>query len=249
MNAKTPLHHHAFIASHRAEPESARYVLRYLADRKRWCDETYRARWDGAAALLSWWRTLDPVVRPPLDDLKEDDARAFLNYLERQGLARSTVKGYRTGAAALTSALRACKTWPVAFDQSYAPFSNVYPNTLKRSSNHLPSKSDLEVRFSSVTSPLARARLGLLLALMALGMSLPEVCSRRWGDINQADRLIVGYRGRVLKYGVEVVAALETLSALRPQVYAGQRLLGWEANTARRWLNFLRSCGLKKPTD
>ena len=185
MTTQTNLQTHALIASHRGKLESSWYVLRYLADHKRWCDETFRARWDGAAALLSWWHTLDPVVRPPLDDLKESDARAFISYLEAQGLARSTMKGYRTGAAALSHALRACKMWPVTFDQSYAPFSEVYPSSLKRPSHHLLS-NDLKVRLGSATSPLTKARLELLLTMMALGMSLPEVCSRRWGDINQA---------------------------------------------------------------
>ena len=240
MTAQTTnLQAHALTASLKGDLESAHYVLRHLADRKRWCDETFRARWDGAAALLSWWHTLNPVMRPPLDDLKADDARAFIDHLEAQSLGRSTIKGYRTGAAALTYALRACRTWPVAFNQSYAPFSNLYPSTLRQPSYHLPSKDDLELRFSSVTSPLARARLELLLALMALGMSLPEVCSRRWGDINQADRLIVGYRGRVLKYGVEVITALAARSTLKPLRYKGERVLGWTAATARGWLRRL----------
>lgn len=107
MKIRTKLQDHALAASRYGDIKSARYVLRHHADRKRWCDETFRARWDGAAALLAWWYTLESVAKPPLDDLKPEDARAFLSYLETQGLARSTMKGYRTGAAAFTSALRA----------------------------------------------------------------------------------------------------------------------------------------------
>lgn len=235
MNPQTKLQTCALAAAHRGDWMAARYVLRYLADCKRWCDETYRARWDGGAALLAWWYQLDAVTRPPLDDLKTEDARAFLNYLEGQGLARSTIKGYRTGAAALTYALRACKKWPVAFDTSYAPFHNVHLQPIPRT----PADAKQEITLNKVSSPLTRARLELLLALMALGMSLPEVCSRYRQDINVEDRLIVGYRGRVLKYGVVVVTALDTLGALRPRQYGGQRLLGWEPDTARRWLKQL----------
>lgn len=235
MSPQTKLQTYALAAAHRGDWLAARYVLRYLADCKRWCDETYRARWDGGAALLAWWHQLDAVTRPPLDDLKEEDARAFLNHLEGQGLARSTIRGYRIGAAALTYALRACKKWPVAFDTSYAPFRNVYLQPVTQTS----ANTKQEITLDKVSSPLTRARLELLLALMALGMSLPEVCSRYWQDVNVKDRLIVGYRGRVHKYGVTVVTALDTFVALRPRQYGGQRLLGWEADTARRWLKRL----------
>ena len=71
------------------------------------------------------------------------------------------------------------------------------------------------------------------MALLKLGLSVPEVCSRSWRDVNLQDRLIVRYKGRCLKYGVEVVAALE---GLPPQRYGGQRLLGWQPDTARAWL-------------
>ena len=236
MNLQTKLQTCALTAAQHGDWQAARYVLRSLADRKGWCDETYRARWDGGAALLAWWHQLDVVQRPPLDDLKAEDARAFLDYLEGQGLARSTIRGYRTGAAALTYALRACKVWPVAFDAHYAPFRSVHLQPVKQPS----ADTKKTLTFEQVDSPLAKARLELLLALMALGLSLPEVCSRYWQDVNTKDRLIVGYRGRVLGYGVAVVTALDTFTALRPRQYGGQRLLGWSADTARRWLKQLR---------
>ena len=237
MTIRTKLQDHALAASRHGTLGGAQYVLRHHADHKRWCDETLRARWDGAAALLAWWHALEPVERPPLDDLKSEDARAFLLHLETQGLARSTMKGYRIGAAALTCALRAYRDRPGVFDQDYAPFNNVYITPIKKPSPNL--RQDLEL--DGVASPLARARLELLSALTALGMSLPEVCSRRWGDVNLKDRIIVGYRGRCLGYGVDVVTALEALFALRPQYHGAQWLLGWQADTARSWLRWLRA--------
>ncbi|CAA9582593.1 MAG: hypothetical protein AVDCRST_MAG86-3016 [uncultured Truepera sp.] len=229
MTTRKSLQDHALAASRHGSHESARYVLRFVADRKSWCEETFRARWDGAAALLTWWHDLDPTVRPPLDDLKAEDARNFLSYLETQGLARSTMKGYRTGAAALTYALRACRKHPVVLAHDHAPFKGVHPTPVKRSLPVSVEVADL----STMASPQARAKLELLLALIKLGLSVPEVCSRSWRNVNLQDRLIVGYRGRCLKFGVEVVAALE---GLPPPRYGGQRLLGWQPDAARRWL-------------
>ena len=45
----------------------------------------------------------------------------FLEALARQGLARTTVKGYRSGASALTKALRGARTLPSAFDEKLRP--------------------------------------------------------------------------------------------------------------------------------
>ena len=244
MTHPTPLQAHALAAARHGDLASARYVLRYVADRKRWCDETLRARWDGAATLLRWWHELDSTLRPPLDDLNAADAHAFLEHLQAQGLARSTMTGYRTGAAAMSCALRACRERPVTFEQGYAPFAGIFLPPLKRSSAGLEAIPDLQL--DVIDSPLARVRLELLLALMALGMSLPEVCSRRWHEVNFKDRLLVGYRGRCLRFGVEVVAPLEALLALRPQRYDGQRVLGWQPETARRWLKQAQPDGTKE---
>lgn len=235
MKSQRTLQDHAHAASRYGDATGARVVLQHLADRKGWCDETFRARWDGAAALLVWWHSLEPVSRPPLADLNTDDARSFLDHLEGQGLARSTLKGYRVGAAALTGALRACREHPVVFDPAYTPFKGVFITPPKPTS---VSASDVDM--GHVISPLARARLELLLALMALGVSLPEVCSRLWMDINLPRRLMVGYKGRTVVLGAEAVAALETLLELRPKLHGGQRVLGWQPATARRWLKEVR---------
>jgi hypothetical protein len=235
MTTLRSLQDHALAASRYGESKSARVVLRHLADRRGWCDETFRARWDGGAALLSWWHTLEPVSRPPLADLNTDDARSFLDHLEGQGLARSTLRGYRVGAAALTSALRACREHPVVFDAAYVPFKGAFVTPPKPSP---VSASDVDM--GCVTSPLAHARLELLLALMALGLSLPAVCSRLWMDVNLPRRLLVGYKGRTVVLGAEAVAALEALLELRPKLHGGQRVLGWQPATARRWLKEVR---------
>lgn len=123
------------------------------------------------------------------------------------------------------------------FDQDYAPFKNVHVTPIKKPSPN--PRQDLDLH--EVASPLARARLELLLALMSLNMSLPEVCSRCWGDVNLKDRIIVGYRGRCLGYGVDVVSALETLLTLRPRHHGAQWMLGWQADTARSWLKWVRA--------
>ncbi len=94
----------------------------------------------------------------------------------------------------------------------------------------------LTVDLNGVPSPLGRARLELLLSLMALGLSLPEVCSRLWMDINLSRRLLVGYKGRTVVFGAEAVAGIEVLLELRPKLHGGQRVLGWQPATARRWL-------------
>ena len=111
----------ARLAAFDGDFDAARYVLRWYADRRGWSDETVRARWDGSSALLGWWHGLDAPERPPLDNLGENDARAFLAVSEAQGLARTTVRGYRHGASALTKALRAARTLPASFDKRYDP--------------------------------------------------------------------------------------------------------------------------------
>lgn len=115
----------ARLAAFEGDLDAARYVLRWYADLRGWTDETFRARWDGASALLGWWHELDAPERPPLDDLTENDARNFMADLEAQALARTTVKGYRHGASALTKALRAVRTLPPSFDGDYDPFKGI----------------------------------------------------------------------------------------------------------------------------
>lgn len=53
----------AHATTYRGDTQAARYVMQWYANRKRWADETLRARWDGASALLGWWYTLgEPVL-------------------------------------------------------------------------------------------------------------------------------------------------------------------------------------------
>ena len=210
---------------------SAKRILQHLATHKGWCDETFRARWDGTSALLAWWHTLERHERPPLWDLSEADAREFLEHLESMDLARTTIKGYRTGAAAFSGWLRAYRSQPVAFDPSYQPFKNVLPPRDKQ--QVLATELDL----SALTSAKYRAKLGLLLALLDLGMSLPEACTRAWQDLDFLSRRLVGYRQRTVILGVEVLSALEELETFRPKRHGSQKLIGWTPATARKWLN------------
>lgn len=122
----------ARLTAYEANYVAARYVLRWYADGKGWTNETFRARWDGASALLGRWHEQGAPDRPPLDALSGDDARAFVAALGAKGLARATVRGYRAGASAITKALRAAKTLPPSFDERYNPFEGVQPERSKK---------------------------------------------------------------------------------------------------------------------
>lgn len=222
---------YARLASYNGHVQAAHYVLRWYADRQAWTDETFRARWDGASALLVWWGELAETARPPLDNLSQRDALAFLDCLAERGLAKTTIRGYRSGASALTKALRGARTLPASFDVQYAPFKSVHPvrtshRTLLVNTHRLHN-----------LPPAARARLELLLALLALGMSVPEVCACAWHDIDTNKRFLLGYHKRYVTLGVPAVKALTQLLEIRPRKgdYA-ERLLGWNADTARFWL-------------
>ena len=152
----TALPDYAHAAAYRGVRIYARYVLLVYGDYQKWTDETRRARWDGAASLLSWWHEQDKTTRPPLDDLNADDARDYLRWLETRGLARSTMRGYRCGARALTKALRGGRSLPVRFDPSYDPFTSVQLSWVKKS---VPTVS--KARLNQIESPLAKARLEL----------------------------------------------------------------------------------------
>ena len=219
-------------AAHYGDRYSARHVLLIYGDFRHWSDETRRARWDGAASLLEWWREQDAVLRPPLDNLSAEDARAYLSYLETQGLVRSTIRGYRSGARALTKALRGMRALPVKFEAAYDPFAGVQLSQVKKPVPQVTKKA-LEV----LPSPLIRGRLELLLALLALGLSIPEVCTRRWFDVDLKSRALLGYRQRRVHFGVPAALAFEQFLRLHkkePPNYA--RVLGWNPDTARQWL-------------
>ena len=219
-------------AAHHGDRYSARYVLLVYGDYQGWSDESRRARWDGAASLLGWWHEQDKMLRPPLDNLSTEDVRDYLRWLEAQGLARSTVRGYRSGAKALTRALRGTQTLPIKLDAEYDPFAGVQLSKLTKPVS-TASKEVLE----QIVSPLIRVRLELLLALLALGLSIPEVCTRRWFEVDLKARFVLGYKQRKVQFGVPAALAFERFLRIHkkePPNYA--RVLGWTPDTARRWL-------------
>lgn len=224
---------YAHAAAHRGIKLYARHVLLIYGDYQHWSDETRRARWDGAASLLGWWHDQDKTTRPPLDNLNDADARDYLRWLESQGLARSTIRGYRCGARALTKALRGMRSLPVRFDAKYDPFASVHLAPVEKP---LPTIS--KERLETIPSPLARARLELLLALVALGMSIPEVCACRWFEVDLAHRTVRGYKQRQVRLGAPAVETLSQLLKVQsnPDLKSPKRLLGWNADTVRRWL-------------
>lgn len=223
------LHDHALKATYGGDRKSARYVLRDYADRKGWADETFRARWDGASALLFWWDTLDREVRPPLGALDGDDARAFIAALEVQGLSRATIRGYRSGAHALTRALHNLVAAPTGM---YDPFKGVTLSPPRR-------VHELDPAWLAQEKPLTVLRLELLVALLNLGMSVPEACAARRSDLVLERRLLYGYRQRMVKLGARAVSAYAALTDATPssRCLGWMRLLGWSADTARRHLN------------
>jgi hypothetical protein len=70
-------------------------------------------------------------------------------------------------------------------------------------------------------------------------MTVPEVCSRKWHNVNLKGRLLYGYSKRCVTFGVPVIRAFEQLLEVQRNVKPeGARwVLGWNADTARRWLN------------
>ena len=130
-NTDTNLPACALEVAHYGDRPRAQRILLVYGDYKVWSDETRRARWDGAASLLTWWHEQDETLRPPLDNLSAVDAQGYLGWLEAQGLARSTIQGYRSGAQALTKALQGMRTLPIKFDASYDPFAGAKLSALK----------------------------------------------------------------------------------------------------------------------
>lgn len=215
----------------------ARRLLHDYGIDKQWSNETLRARWDGAAALLDWWRTLPPAMRPPLNSLTQDDARAFITSLERRGLARSTIKSYRVGADAITRAVRWAWVIPVGEDPHYRPFERVQPRPKPRA---VP-KVD-QAKLEALPQDLRRAKLKALLALLELGLSVPGACSCTWGMIDFSKRTLRRPGGRQVALGVPAVRALEALwwaqAKYRQNVY--YTALAWSPDTARKWLKKVR---------
>lgn len=215
----------------------AHRLLREYGIDKQWSNETVRARWDGAAALLNWWRELPEAMRPPLNSLNQGDARAFITSLERRGLARSTIKSYRIGADAMTRAVRWAWTIPVGEDPHYRPFEGVQPKPKPRAVPKLD-----QAKLEALPHDLRRAKLEGLLALLELGLSVSEACLCTWGMIDFGKRTLRRPGGRQVALGVPAVGALETLwwtqAEYRRNVY--YTALAWSPETARKWLKKVR---------
>ncbi len=198
--------------------------------------ETFRARWDGAAALLNWWHTQAPGARPPLNDFNEGDALTFIRSLEARGLARSTIKSYRIGASDLIKAIRWSQD-PSRVDAAYRPFRDARP---------LPKPMKVpavdEVALAALPDVRARAKINALLSLLTLGVSIPEACARYWSDLHPEQRRLVGYSPRQIVIGDEAVEALAALWRVIPQTAQSKdrRVFCWSADTARRYLNSIR---------
>jgi len=111
----------------------------------------------------------------------------------------------------------------IKYDPSYDPFKSVRPTPVKK-----PVPEVSKEALAAIASPRTRARLELLLALLALGMSVPEICSRRWWDVNLKDRRLFGYRKRFVMLGVPAVRAFEQLLKVQPHVKpeGGRWMLG-----------------------
>ncbi len=86
-------------------------------------------------------------------------------WLEPQPFAPSTVKGYLMGASALTKALRWASVRPVKMDDMYQPFKLVTPTPPRR-----PLRQAAEGAVEAIESPLLRAKLRVLFALLMLGL-------------------------------------------------------------------------------
>ena len=175
-----------------------------------------------------WWCSLDPTSRPPLGALDSDNARAFLVELEARGLARTTIQGYRSGARALIYALHNFGTLLTA---TVDPFKDV---TL------LPPKRiyQLNPALLSQQKSLTALKLEVLVALLNLGMSVPEICSCRRFDLELEQRRLLGYKKRSIKLGVTAIVVYTKLISIKTllEEQSWLRLLGWSADTARRHL-------------
>lgn len=211
MAVQKQVHKHAQRAAYQGDFQSAFYVLRLHADLKGWTEETLRARWDGAAALLTWWHTLDPEMRPPLNALDAEDAQAFLESLKSRGLARTTVRGYRADARSLTRSLRELGTSPQP-EGTYDPFKTVSVPPAKRVYALDPTVLEKE-------KPRVALRFELLVALLNHGMSVPEICCRKRHDLNLEDRRLLGYKKRSVKLGAKAVAACVALANATPSFH------------------------------
>lgn len=233
MNLSPPLAEQCYNAAYKGSRRDAKAVLRAFGlTHCRWTPETVRARWDGAAAFIDWWHSLEPSKRPPLDDLHGGNARAFIRFLENKGLSRATIKSYRAGASALTKALR----WGRGVHEQevpYDPFRGILPAL----SEPKPPQID-RTRLEALDDHRARAKLEALLTLLDLGLSIPEACTRYWSDVSLERRELVRYHRERIEVSADAIGALERLWAALPKEgrSRNRRIFGWSPDTARRWL-------------
>lgn len=228
-------------AAFKGDRKSAREVLYSYAIGAKWSSETLRARWDGGAAPLTWWHGLWPPARPPLNCLDPDDARAFITYLEGRGLARSTVKSYRVGADALTKALRESARLPFNKDPLYHPFRDVRPTPKPLGKRPEVDTTKLEAIYGEHLRQ--RIKLEVLLALLDLGLSVPEACSRRWRDVDLEKCKLVRCSGAKVTLGADAVVALEAQWLKQPEYRRDgyYKVLAWSPDSARRWLKRVKA--------
>jgi site-specific recombinase XerD len=183
--------------------QAARLLLEWQADYRKWTPETARARWDGTARFLAWWCTLPAHVQPPLERLTRDDAQAFIEHLKAEGLAFSTIKNYREGARAFLKIVFATKQRPSNFKHTYDPFRGT---VLPKATKQRPEVSPAAIaRYGKHRT---QARLELLVALLELGMTVPEICSRTWVDVDLEQRRLYGYRQRIISLNRRAYAAV-----------------------------------------
>lgn len=225
-------------AAYKGSRRDAKRVLQtYGLTYRHWTPETLRARWDGAAALLDWWHALEPSKRPPLDDLHGGNARSFINTLEKKGLSRSTIKGYRMGASALTKALRwGCREEDQA-TTTYDPFRDILPALTE----HQPPQID-RAKLEAIGDIRTRAKLEALIALLDLGLSVPEACTRHWSDVSIERRVLTRYHLKRIEIHAEAIGALKELwkVSTKARQSSACRVLGWSPDTARRWLKTIQ---------
>jgi hypothetical protein len=229
----TPLFTQAYRLAHHGSRLNAKEVFYAYAHHKRWSRETKRARWDGAVALLEWWHGLPKIQRPLLDNLNHKDGQAFIRYLEERGLARSTVKGYRSGARALVQAT----AWGVgnlerSSTLTYDPFRFASRTPVP------PKQPMVDPAKLVLLAERVQVRIKVLLALMELGLSLPEVCDMYWSDVDVRKRYVVGYHKRLYTIHAHAAEVLSELWAILPRSLRSRdrRVLCWNPDTARRWL-------------
>ena len=208
----------ARLASHHGDVAAIRELVTMFGHSKRWSPETSRSRIDGALALARWWRTVP--YRPPLDCLGTHDAQGFLAWLEDEKFRPSTRRGYRRGASTLFRAIR----WA---HYDYAPNDPFFNLRMQR---RKPTVRVPDLDYSRVSPRVAR-KLEILVALMRLGLSLPQACFLEWRhiDLRYAEIFTGTIRATIDE------RALRALSTLpKGPVHGHAPALGWTPDTARK---------------